>query len=364
MALSRGSRWFLAGVLVLVAAGAGTLAWIDANLFGSGVEPGIAVDYEVTEGQTVRAVGEDLAERGVVSSAVRFRFAAEDAGLAARLLPGTYALETGMSNDEVIEILAEGPPPPPTVWFTVPEGLPVELTLERLASQFDGYDVDDFREVLDARRDAGANGEGLLRLPEWLPEPAEFSDETEPFEGVLFPETYEVLEMAAPRDILQRMVDQLEHVLDEVGADARAAADEAGRSTYDMMIIASLIERETRVDEERSLVSGVIEGRLADGMRLQIDATVLYARGEHTERVLLEDTEIDSPYNTYQVDGLPPTPISGFGAASLHAAYEPADVAYRYYVLDPSCDGTHVFAESLEEHNQNVAAFRDAGGCR
>ena len=99
-------------------------------------------------------------------------------------------------------------------------------------------------------------------------------------------------------------------------------------------------------------------------MRLQIDATVLYARGEHTERVLIADTEIDSPYNTYQVDGLPPTPISGFGAASLRSAFDPADVTFRYYVLDPACDGSHVFADTLDQHNVNVAAFRNAGGCR
>ncbi len=91
---------------------------------------------------------------------------------------------------------------------------------------------------------------------------------------------------------------------------------------------------------------------------------MLYARGEHTDRVLFEDTEIDSPYNTYAVDGLPPTPISGFGAASLRAAYSPAEVSYRYYVLDPSCDGSHVFADTLDQHNNNVAAFRAAGGCR
>jgi UPF0755 protein len=108
----------------------------------------------------------------------------------------------------------------------------------------------------------------------------------------------------------------------------------------------------------------VIANRLEGNMRLQIDATVLYARGEHTERVLIEDTEIDSPYNTYMVDGLPPTPISGFGAASLRAAYAPSDVTYLYYVLDPACDGSHVFADTLDEHNVNVAAFRAAGGCQ
>jgi UPF0755 protein len=364
VALSKGSRWFLVALVVLAGAGVAGLRWLDANLFASDVEPGVPVAYVVEAGQTVRSVGEELAELGVVSSAVRFRLAAEEVELASRMQPGAYELETGMSNQAVIAVLLEGPPPPPTVWFTVQEGLPVPLTLERLAAQFDAYGVEDFRQVLDDRIAAAANSEEVLRVPDWIPEPSGVADGIDPFEGVFFPETYEVLEDATPRQILQRMVDQLETTMDRVPAEQLAEAEERGLTRYQTLTIASLIERETRVDAERTLVSGVITNRLAEGMRLQIDATVLYARGEHTDRVLLEDTEIDSPYNTYQVDGLPPTPISGFGAASLRAAFAPADVTFRYYVLDPSCDGSHVFADTLDEHNVNVAAFREAGGCR
>ncbi len=365
MALSRGSRWFLLSVVALVGAGLGVLYWADTNLFGSDIEPGIPVTYEVEAGQTVRAVGEDLAEAGVISSAVRFRLAADDAGLAGQMRPGVYELATGMSNDEVIAILSEGPPPAETIWFTVQEGLPVEVTLERLAAQFPAYEAADFRAVLDARLEAGRNGEGLLTLPTWLPEPAEMPEVVEePFEGMLFPETYEVLADASPLRILQRMVDQLDRVMGSIPIDAVERVEEFDRTRYEMMTIASLIERETRVDGERSLVAAVIENRLEGSMRLQIDATVLYARGEHTDRVLFEDTEIDHPYNTYVIDGLPPGPISGFGAASLRAAYDPADVTYRYYVLDAACDGSHVFSDTLDEHNVNVNAFRNAGGCQ
>jgi UPF0755 protein len=362
--LSKGSRWFIVVLVVMVAAGVAGLRWADANLFRSDIEAGEPIEYVVEAGQTVRSVGEELAELGVIASAVRFRLAAEDADLASRMQPGSYDLETGMTNEAVIAVLLEGPPPPPTVWFTVQEGLPVVLTLERLAAQFEAYDVEDFRLVLDERIEAGANSEGVLRVPAWIPEPAGVGDGIEAFEGVLFPETYEVLETATPLQILQRMVDQLEIVVDRVPAEQLSEAEERGQGRYDMLVIASLIERETRVDAERGLVSAVIANRLEGSMRLQIDATVLYARGEHTERVLIEDTEIDSPYNTYMVDGLPPTPISGFGAASLRAAYAPSDVTYLYYVLDPACDGSHVFADTLDEHNVNVAAFRAAGGCQ
>ncbi|MEX0832092.1 MAG: endolytic transglycosylase MltG [Nitriliruptoraceae bacterium] len=365
MTLSRGSRWFLVSLVVMVALGWGAFRWVDANIFGDvSVEPGLPVTYVVQEGQTVRSVGDDLVELGVVANSVRFRLAAEEINLASRMLPGSYDLLTGMTNEEVFEILLEGPPPAPTVWFTVQEGLTIELTLARLAAQFPAWSEDDFREVLDARRDAGENADGLLRLPAWLLEPGDMDADFEAFEGVLFPETYEVLEDASPSDILQRMVNQLDRTIESIPGVLMERMEEQGLTRYDMMVIASLIERETRVDAERPIVAGVINNRLEEGMRLQIDATVLYARGEHTDRVLFEDTEIDSPYNTYRIDGLPPTPISGFGAASLRSAFDPADVTFRYYVLDPACDGSHLFADTLDQHNANVAAFRDAGGCR
>lgn len=364
MTLSHGSRWFLLALAVIVGASWGAVRWVDDAWFGDrAVEPGLPIEYEVRVGQSVTSVSNELADLGVISSAVRFRVAAEEIDLASRLMPGPYELVTGMTNDEVFDVLEQGPPPPPTVRFTVQEGLVVEQTLARLAAQFPAWEDADFRAVLDARRDAGGNGDGLLRVPSWVPEPGHAGD-FEVFEGVLFPETYDVFDDATPLQILQRMVDQLERTMEAIPAASLARAEEQGLTIYEMMIIASLVERETRVDAERPIVAGVIDNRIEEGMRLQIDATVLYARGEHTERVLISDTEIDSPYNTYQVDGLPPTPISGFGAASLRAAFDPADVPYRFYVLDAACDGSHVFAETLDQHNANVARFREAGGCR
>jgi UPF0755 protein len=370
VALSRGSKWFLAFVVVgLAGLGAGLL-WLDGRLDreeeGPAVVAGQPVEVVVEQGQSVRAVGEDLVELGVVERLRPFLSAAEEADLPARLQPGVFELETGMEPGAAVEVLLAGPATGGAGRFTVQEGLPVEVTLERLAAQFEAYEIEDFQAVLDERTEAGENAEGVLRLPEWAPEPAEAGDEIiEPYEGLLFPETYEVSGDATPLQILQRMIEQLESVMDAVDTSQVEEAEETrGLDRYQALILASLIERETRVDDERRRVAGVIENRLEEGMRLQIDATVLYARGEHTDRVLFEDTEIDSPYNTYQVDGLPPTPISGAGRAAIEAAFDPEDVSYRFYVLDPACDGTHVFADTLDEHNRNVQAFRDAGGCR
>jgi UPF0755 protein len=236
----------------------------------------------------------------------------------------------------------------------------VERILDRLGREFEDYGREDFEAVLDERIAAGENEEGGLQLPDWFPEPAEAGDEVvEPFEGVFFPETYEVGLDATPREALQKMVDQTETVMERVLGETDTDLD-----PYELLVIASLIERETFVGEERPRIAGVISNRLEDGMRLQIDATVLYARGEHTERVLYEDTEIDSPYNTYQVSGLPPTPIAAPGEAALRATVDPEEHDFFFYVLHPDCDGSHQFAENESGHQQNVAEFRAADRCQ
>jgi UPF0755 protein len=392
MALSRGSRWFLASGLLVLAGVAGGLYWADQNLFASDIEAGQPVEYTVQRGASVRAVGEDLHELGVFSEhPFRFSSRAEDAELSTTLQPGVFEFTTGMALDQVIDVLAAGPLAPPSLRVTVPEGLTIAQTLERLAATFEAYEVEDFRAVLDEQVDAmlaaaeaaeaaseegddgddGEEGEDLpspppmpLQLPDWWPSPAELGSVREPLEGLLWPQTYDIDDQAEPQEILQVLVDQLRREVDAVPAEQREAAAEAGRDEYQTLILASLIERETRVDDERDQVAGVITGRLADGMRLQIDATVVYALGEDaTQIVTLEQLEVDSPHNTYRIDGLPATPIAGVGTASLLAAFQPAETTARFYVLDPACDGRHVFADTAEEHQTNVQAFRDAGRC-
>jgi UPF0755 protein len=128
---------------------------------------------------------------------------------------------------------------------------------------------------------------------------------------------------------------------------------------YDILIIASLVEREVRVAEERETVASVIHNRLEDGQRLEIDATVQYAKGEAGTRVLATDTEVDSPWNTYRVAGLPPTPIAAPGAAALDAAANPADTNFRFYVVCDFDTGEHAFARDFDKHKQNQARYRE-----
>jgi UPF0755 protein len=186
---------------------------------------------------------------------------------------------------------------------------------------------------------------------EELPADPSLSD----WEGLLFPDTYEFAASAAPEDILQRMASTMEQRVNSIDW---TDWESLGYSKYQGIVLASLIESEVLLDEERPTVSSVIHNRLEEGMKLDIDATVLYAVGSRD--ISDFDREVDSPYNTYIVAGLPPTPISAPGRASLEAAAAPDETDYFFYVLS-DLEGHHAFASTIEEHNANVAKAREDG---
>lgn len=365
MDLSTGSKAFIGVLVVLIVAVLGFLQWANAQLQPEEGVESVPVTFQVEMGTSRSDLSQQLEDADIIRSAPSFDLYARQDGFFSTLEAGSYELRTGMSAEEVVEVFRAGPQRPDEDQFRIEEGLSQVLTLERIAEQFDDITVADLEAVLSERLDAGENAEGVLQIPEQLPEPSSHGPEIRyPFEGLLFPQTYRVSADATPQRILQRTIDQFASELELIAPEERQFLEDRGISVYDAMVIASLIERETRVDDERAQVASVIYNRLEAEMPLQIDATVLYALGRWKDRVLTEDTTIESPYNTYQVPGLPPTPISGFGTASLRAALNPADTDFLYYVLTPACDGSHVFAETLDEHNANVAEFRAAGGCR
>jgi len=358
----------LLGLLVLAVAFAGwsMLGGGTGSDGAGGRADGAPVTYEVRLGQSVRSVGDDLAALEVIASSLRFRRVAEESGLAAVLRPGRYELTTGMSAEDAVTVLAAGPVEGlrrPSVRVQVIEGLLLPDALAAIAAQLDHLVLGDLEAVIEATR---TGADGALTLPGWWPDVTGAPDGVDLLEGVLWPQTYDVFTDASAREVLQRFVDQTAREMDRV-ADGDVVIEGTTRTRHELLTIASLIERETNVDAERALVSGVIHGRLADGMRLEIDATLSYTKGDLTAIPLDVDRRSDSPYNTYRVAGLPPGPISGVGRASLEAAAAPERTDFRFYVLAPPCDGTHVFAVTFAEHTRNVTAFRaarDAGACR
>jgi UPF0755 protein len=191
-----------------------------------------------------------------------------------------------------------------------------------------------------------------------------FPDLTD-LEGVLFPDTYEIEQGADETAVVRVMVSQFDRVAAQIGL--AGSADNVGVDPYSVLIIASLIEEEAKVDEDRAKVARVIYNRLAQGIPLGVDATLCYLKDEQPCVLRQSDLQQDSPYNTRLVRGLPPTPIASPGKASLEAALNPADGDWIFYVLDPQVDskGTHhLFTASASEFEAAKARCRAAGlGC-
>jgi UPF0755 protein len=315
--LVMGALLALVGVVVFQA-----LQWSAARE-PKAVPPGREVTITVASGQGSVEIGRALRDAGVVDSINRFRDVAEERGLDSSLKPGTYKLETGMSVDAVLDILARGPST--GVPLTIPEGFTVAQIAEKLAAtdQFTKEEVDKALESKDLI--VPFRPKGVTSL-----------------EGMLFPDTYGIEEDDTAVGVLQEMLDQLEVVLSRY----QLSTAPQGLNPYQVLIVASMIEREAKVDVDRPKIAAVIYNRLAAGKRLEIDATVEYAVG-HSE-LTAKDLRDDSPYNTYTSEGLPPTPIAAPGEAAIKAALQPADGDWLYYVL-ASKEGEHAFTDSYEE---------------
>lgn len=275
-------------------------------------------------GQGLNAIAAELERAGVIADAQRFRLGARLLRRDRRLLAGEYAFAPGESPIDIIAKLEAGRTVARRI--TVQEGLTVA-------------------EVLRLVRDAEhLEGEIAERPPE----------------GSLLPETYFYNRGDTRAAVVARMREAMSRTLAELWETR--APDLPFETPDEAVVLASIVEKETGVDDERAKVAGVFVNRLRRGMPLQSDPTVIYALtdgdgplGRTLTRNDLQTTE--SPYNTYKVGGLPPGPIANPGRASLEAVLDPAEVPYIYFVADGS--GGHAFARTLDEHNRNVRRWRD-----
>jgi UPF0755 protein len=256
-------------------------------------------------------------------------------GLDGSLKPGTYKLVTGMSIDAVLDLLARGPSTGTPL--TIPEGWTVAQIAARLADtrQFTRDEVDKALESKDLIVPYRPEGETSL-------------------EGLLFPETYGIEDKDSAESVLQDMLSQLEIVMQRQDLSEIPR----GLNTYQLLIVASMIEREAKIPADRARIAAVIYNRLGIGKPLEIDATVEYAVGH--SKLTAKDLRSSSPYNTYTHKGLPPTPIAAPGEAAIQAALKPADGDWIYYVLSGK-DGSHAFTRSYQEFLKLKAEARQKG---
>jgi UPF0755 protein len=297
--------------------------------------PGQPVTFSVRAGEGSVEIGRNLRDAGVVDSVNRFRDVAEERGLDGSLKPGTYKLVTGMSIDAVLDLLARGPRTGTPL--TIPEGWTVAQIAARLAAtrQFTRDEVDKALESKDLIVPYRPEGETSL-------------------EGLLFPETYGIEDKDTAESVLQDMLSQLEIVMQRQDLSEIPR----GLNTYQLLIVASMIEREAKIPADRPKIAAVIYNRLGIGKPLEIDATVEYAVGHG--KLTAEDLRAPSPYNTYTHKGLPPTPIAAPGEAAIQAALKPADGDWIYYVLTDK-DGSHAFTRSYQEFLRLKAEARQKG---
>ncbi|OIO67580.1 MAG: endolytic transglycosylase MltG [Zetaproteobacteria bacterium CG_4_9_14_3_um_filter_49_83] len=311
------SKWMLACVLLCL-----MLLAVSAGLFRQQLLQPRAVEAELTiaPGSSTRHISEQLQQAGVIDSALLFRLWVRYQGISSALKAGEYHLSGSMNMLDVLDKLIRGD----VVMYrvTVPEGLRTDEIIQMLAK--------------------GTQTEAAL----WYQALATLLG-SEEYEGRLLPETYTYEKPVKPLKVLKTMLQAQLDVL---------ASIQTSTDVQKLRIIASIIEKETRLDHERVLVSAAIYNRLKKHMRLQMDPTVIYGiwrtTGTFSGNIRRKDLQQTTPWNTYTIDGLPPTPICHPGKASLMAAATPADVDYLYFVADGS--GGHVFSSTLEDHQKHV----------
>ncbi len=345
-----GRRWGLAvlgllGVL-LVVVGAG--AWWVKGQIDPG-SPGEEVAVTIPAGSSTSDIATLLADKRVITNASVFQWYVRVKG-GDPFQAGDYrGLRVNSSMGDVVDVLKAGPAPPESVTFLLREGLWVAEARAAILEAFPGMDP----AALDA---ALANTH-----PAFQPEGSSN------IEGFLFPATYEVAEtdVGDPQRLVDQMVATFERIATEEGLGGAETTLQgvAGSRTitpYEALIVASLVESEAKVPADRPKIARVIYNRLAEGMTLGIDATVLYALQDRSDSLTNSDLRIDSPYNTRVNTGLPPTPINSPGQSSIDAALHPADGDWLYYVLTDE-DGSHYFTNSYSDFQRAVKDAQDRG---
>ena len=287
----------------------------------------------IPAGATLGSAADSLHRVGLIRSTALFRLYAMATGNERAIKAGRYRFACDDATwGGMLHRLALGPD---ERRLTVPEGYRLTEIVPLIATAV-GAPEDS---VWTAVRDTALRRE--LDIP------------TPDLEGYLFPDTYHLAYGTPPEEVVRTMVRRFQEMWDpEWDAHVRARA----MNRHDIVTLASIVEKEARLDAERPVIAAVYHNRLRDGMPLQADPTVQYARGQHTNRVLYRDLEIESPYNTYRNAGLPPGPIAAPGRASLEAAVFPADVPYKFFVAHP--DGHHEFRVTFREHTEARAAIR------
>ncbi|WP_129597693.1 endolytic transglycosylase MltG [Anaerophilus nitritogenes] len=285
----------------------------------------------IPKGASTGNIANILKEQNLIQNSYTFRILSKWSSADGKMKAGTYLLKENMSAEEMIKILSNGETAKTTTNITIPEGFEFKQIVDRLEAR------------------------GLINKNKFI-EIANYEDFNYAFlkdipkgenrlEGFLFPDTYEIGKEETEREIIIKMLDRFNNVFKD---EYYKRSKEINMNINEVVTLASIIEREAKLDEERPIVSSVFHNRIKKKIKLQSCATVQYVLGERKVHLSNKDIAIDSLYNTYKYEGLPPKPIASSGEASIKAALYPKDTNYLYFVV--SKNGAHHFSETYKEH--------------
>lgn len=284
------------------------------------------VRFVIPKGQSISRIGQRLEEAGLVKNALVFRFVAKQQNAENQIQAGSFELSANMTPIELIQAMSQGTD---DTWVTLLEGWRREEIAESLATlELPNYDQDEFLELTEGK------------------------------EGYLFPDTYLVQRSIATEDLVDLLTDTFDK---KVVVDLASEIEGTGKPLKELIVMASLIQREAKGAQQMRVVSGVLWNRVDIGMALNVDASLQYIKGYNTTQKswwtppLAIDKELESPYNTYKYADMPPEPIANPGLDAIKAAINPAETDYFYYLHDPQ--GNIHYAETLDQHNANVQRY-------
>ena len=316
-------------LLVILVAVFGWWSW--ANLAVTSQSLSTSKTFIIKKGESLSSVALRLQEANLVRQALAFKLIILSQSLAGKIQAGSFSLKTSLTPKEIAEILTHGTN---DVWLTFPEGWRKEEFAQRLSANLTNFDSSQFLQL-------SAN-----------------------HEGELFPDTYLISKEASPSAVFNLLFNNFQKKFDK---DLESFLSKAGLSKNEALILASMVERESKDNQDRPIVAGILIKRLKAEWPLQVDATLQYALANlrfKTSRAKLDDwwliptaadKKIDSPYNTYRYKGLPPTPICNPGLASIKAVVYPKETDNWFYLSDAS--GKMYYAKTTEEHNENISKY-------
>lgn len=335
----------IVGILLIGAVGGGGYYYIKEALKPVDASSKKTIDVNIPIGSSTTGIGKILEENGVIRDARVFKYYVKfknEAGFMA----GDYKMNPSMTLPEIISSLKTGKVMQEVVMkITIPEGKQLKQIAGIIAEKTQQNEEEIFKQLNDKEFITKMMG----RYPDVLTKDILKENVKYPLEGYLFPATYPFYsEKPTVEEIVTVMLTKTKEVLGEF----RGQMEEKEMTTHELMTMASLIEEEATEKVDRDKIASVFYNRLEDGMMLQTDPTVLYAHGEHKDRVFYKDLEIDDPYNTYKIQGLPPGPIANPGVMSIEATLAPADTDDMYFLATST--GDVLFSKTLAEHNRKV----------